>query len=320
MSSRRRSTRSTSRTQRTTISTFIVFVLVLIIYLFFPDLQRNDQPRSPNTAGRTATGQRAAGRTTTGQRAAGRTTTGQRADANVNLALGNPSGATHDPANADNYLIARDQYVLSYNRSGGIPNWVSWHLSRADMGDVERSEFQPDTSLPTGWYQVKPSDYTNSGYDRGHMAPSADRTATRQDNEALFLMTNIVPQAPDNNQGPWVQLEDYCRDLARQGNELYIVSGVTGTQATLPKGKVRVPARLWKVIVVLPEGDNDLQRINDRTTVIAVDMPNRQGIRNTDWQTYRTSVDQVEQATGYDLLSKVNPRVQAALEASVAAP
>jgi len=197
---------------------------------------------------------------------------------------------------------------------------VSWHLGVADMGEVERSAFQPDTALPNGWYQVKPSDYTNSGYDRGHLVPSADRTATRQANEAVFLMTNIVPQAPDNNQGPWVQLEEYCRDLAREGNELYIISGVNGTRATLPQGRVRVPDRVWKVIVVLPEGDNDLQRITAQTDVLAVDLPNRQGIRSTDWQAYLTSVDQIEQATGYDLLSSVNPEVQGRIEANSTMP
>jgi endonuclease G len=244
----------------------------------------------------------------------------QDATANRNIVLGNPSGATADPVNANNYLIARDQYVLSYNRDGGIPNWVSWHLRAADMGNVERSEFQPDTTLPTGWYQVKPSDYTYSGYDRGHIAPSADRTATEQDNEALFLMSNIVPQAPDNNQGPWAQLEERARDLVRAGNEVYIISGVIGTREILAKGNVRVPEHLWKVIVVLPEGDNDLQRITAQTEVIAVAMPNRQGIRYDAWQTYRTSVDQIEAQTGYDLLSNVTADVQAQIEARVATP
>ena len=297
MSKRRR---SASRGRRTSISTLLALAIVLIMYVFVPELRPNDQPVPPDTSRRAPAG--------------------QRASANTNLALGNPSGATPDPANAGNYLIAREQYVLSYNRAGGIPNWVSWHLSVADLGQVERSEFQPDTALPPGWYQVKPADYTNSGYDRGHMAPSADRTATEHDNEMVFLMTNIVPQAPDNNQGPWVQLEEYCRDLARSGKELYIISGVSGTQDVLPTGQVRVPARLWKVVVVLSDGDDDLQRIDEQTLVIAVDMPNRQGIRDTGWQEYLTTVDQIEQATGYDLLANVNPNVQEELEASVAVP
>jgi len=301
----------------------VVFVVAVALYFFIPDEQSTDQavplPSSaqevplPSFAASAPASQRPPSQSSS---APGE----QFAIANTNAALGNPSGATPDVANPNNYLIEREQYVLSYNRDGGIPNWVSWHLDAADFGDVDRSEFQPDTSLPDDWYQVRPSDYTNSGYDRGHMAPSADRTVTVEDNEALFLMTNIVPQAPDNNQGPWVQLEEWCRDQARAGNELYITSGVNGTQEILPKGNVRVPESVWKVVVVLPEGEDDLSRVSGQTEIIAIDMPNQQGIRNTDWQEYLVSVDEIEQITSYDFLQNIDPAIQAQLEAVVAAP
>ncbi len=124
---------------------------------------------------------------------------------------------------------------------------------------------------------MRPSDYTNSGYDRGHMAPSADRTNSIADNLPLFYMSNIVPQAPDNNQGPWVQLEEYCRELARGGNELYIISGVRGSQGTLSQGRVRIPRKSGKRSSCCQRVTNDLARITEPTEVIAVDMPNRKG-------------------------------------------
>src|SRR5262245_49398130 len=109
---------------------------------------------------------------------------------NRNLLLGNPSGAVHDPGQPTNYLIERPQYVLSYNRDNGIPNWVSWQVTQDDLGDTKRSNtFVPDTTLPKGWYRVTLDDYTGSGYDRGHMCPSADRTATQKDNQATFILT-----------------------------------------------------------------------------------------------------------------------------------
>src|SRR5215212_7740437 len=68
---------------------------------------------------------------------------------NRNLLLGNPSGAVHDPSQPTNYLIERPQYVLSYNRDHGIPNWVSWQLTQRDLGDTKRSNtFVSDTTLP----------------------------------------------------------------------------------------------------------------------------------------------------------------------------
>lgn len=243
-----------------------------------------------------------------------------------NLLAGNPSGASADPARPDNYLIERQGYAFSYNRDRGTPNWVSWHLDRSDLGDAERqNDFRPDDALPGGWYRVTPSDYTGSGFDRGHITPSADHSADARANSATFVMTNMVPQAPDNNQGPWRQLEEYERTLATQGSELYIVAGPAGVggvgskgaATATPNGKVAVPAQVWKVILVLPEGDADLSRVDRATRAIAVIMPNRQGIKTRNWREFRVSVDEVERLTGYDFFSGVPAEVQAAFESRV---
>ncbi|HYF66184.1 MAG TPA: lamin tail domain-containing protein, partial [Herpetosiphonaceae bacterium] len=82
-------------------------------------------------------------------------------------------------------------------------------------------------------------------------------------------------------------------------------------------GKVRLPDRTWKIIVVLPLGTNDLSRITSSTRVIAVNMPNAQGIRYDDWRQYLTTVDALESLTGYDFLSNVPASVQSALESRV---
>jgi endonuclease G len=244
----------------------------------------------------------------------------------VHLLLGNPSNAVADVAKPDNYLMVKPQYALSYNRSKGTPNWVSWQLNSRWLGEAERqNNFRPDPQLPTGWYRVTPRDYTNSGFDRGHLTSSEDRGVTVEANSATFLMTNIIPQAPDNNQGPWVALEEYCRDLVRQGKELYIIAGGRGQGgagkegeiATLAAGKIVVPASTWKVIVVLDKPGAGLKGITTKTRVIAVDMPNRQGIKRNSWQSFKTSVDQIEAKTQYDFLSSVPRSVQAVIEANV---
>jgi endonuclease G len=60
---------------------------------------------------------------------------------------------------------------------------VSWHLGAADLGNAaQQDDFRADADLPSGWYQVKAADYVDSGFDRGHNCPSADRTATAADN------------------------------------------------------------------------------------------------------------------------------------------
>jgi endonuclease G, mitochondrial len=243
---------------------------------------------------------------------------------NPNLLLGNPSYAISSPASADNYLITRPQYVLSYNRDRGIANWASWQLNTTWLGDLPRPAFQPDTTLPAEWYAVKPDDYTGSGFDRGHLVPAADRNRTAADGQSVFLMSNIFPQAPDNNRGPWERLESYCRDLVKQGHELYIMAGGTGSGGIGEKGaattighQISVPASTWKIILVNDRPGLALEEITSSTRVIAVILPNQQGIKDQDWRSFRTSVDAVEALTGYDFLSNLPVEIQVVLEAQI---
>jgi endonuclease G len=240
-----------------------------------------------------------------------------------NLALGNPSGAVASTAYPTNYLLTKTQYTMSYNRDQGKPNWVSWHLSSAWLGSTARQDnFAADATLPSGWYQVKATDYSGSGFDRGHNCPSADRTGSVADNSATFLMSNMMPQAPQNNQQTWAGLENYARTLVNAGNELYIIcgsygkggTGSNGYYTTVAGGNVTVPANCWKVIVVLPNGSSDVSRITTSTRVIAINTPNNNSL-STSWGTYRTSVDAIEAATGYDLLSAIPASIQSTLEA-----
>ena len=242
---------------------------------------------------------------------------------NVGLTLGNPSDATNDTSNTDNFLMSKPQYVLSFNNGKGGANWVAWHLQASDIGGAGRSNnFHVDTSLPTGFKRITTGDYTGSGFDRGHLCNSKDRTNNATNNEATFNMTNILPQAPDNNQGPWVKLENFARELAGQGKELYIYAGAFGTggtgknglKQTITGGEVNVPKVFWKVMIVLPMGNNDLSRVNANTRAIAVCMPNKQGIRNVPWQKYVTTIHNIETASGYDFLSPVPAAAQQAIK------
>lgn len=246
----------------------------------------------------------------------------------VHLTMGNPSDALADTNFPNNYLMEKPELAISYNREKGTPNWVSWHLDSLWVGSLSRVDtFRPDPAIPSDWYRVQAFDYFASGFDRGHMTPNADRNYENSIpiNQATFLMTNMIPQAPDNNQGPWAQMESELRSLLG-GNELYIVSGPAGNGGTgsnggitntIADGKITVPAYTWKVVIVLPKGDNDLSRVTAATRTIAVIMPNTQGIRSVAWQNYLTTVDNVEALTGYDFFSNVPVEIQASIEAGV---
>jgi endonuclease G, mitochondrial len=236
---------------------------------------------------------------------------------NVHLTMGNPSNAVTNVNSPTNYLMEKTQYAMSYHRDNGRPNWVSWHLDTSWIGSTSRQDdFRSDTSLPAGWYQVTSTDFSGSGYDRGHMCPSGDRTKTVADNSSTFFMTNMIPQAPNNNQQSWASLESYCRTLASQGNELYIISGGHGNSGFIANGHVAIPTYTWKVIMVLPSGSNDVARVGTSTRLIGVVMPNQNGI-SSDWRTFRNSVDYVESLTGNDFFAMVPASIQGVIESTI---
>jgi endonuclease G len=244
---------------------------------------------------------------------------------NDHMYFGNPSNAAFLADSIYNYLMRRDYYALSYSRDRGTPNWVSWHLFSNDIGSTPRQDdFRGDITLPAGWYQVQDASYTSSGFDRGHNCPSGDRTSTVTANSATFLMTNMIPQAQYNNQIVWAGMEDSLRRLVTQGNELYIIMGsygIGGTgnggyKTTIDGGRVTVPSNIWKIAIVIPNGNNDSARVTTSTRVIAVDVPNTNTLFSS-WKNYRTSVDAIEAATGYDLISRMPASLQAALEARI---
>lgn len=244
---------------------------------------------------------------------------------NDHMYFGNPSNAALLTDSINNYLMRKDYYALSYSRDRGTPNWVSWHLFSNDIGSVSRQDdFREDISLPAGWYQVTDASYVSAGFDRGHNCPSGDRTSTVAANSSTFLMTNMIPQAQFNNQIVWTGMEDSLRRLATLGNEVYIIMGsygIGGTgnggfKTTIDGGRITVPANIWKVAIVIPNGNNDSARVTTSTRVIAVDIPNTNTLLSS-WKNYRTSVDAIEAATGYDLISRMPALLQTTLESRV---
>ena len=233
----------------------------------------------------------------------------------VHLLMGNPTGATTDLGQPTNYLMSKPEFALSYNSTLGRPNWVSWHVTQAWIPTNHPARvdtFRADPQVPPDWYRVESFDFSSSGLDRGHMAPNADRESSVPVNQATFLMSNMIAQAPANNQGPWADFEGYLRTVANgdDPNEVYIVSGPAGKGGagsngaadTVAGGKVTVPAYTWKVALVLPDdgAEDDASRVTCSTRTIAVILPNDQTTQGQAWQTYLTSVTAVEQLVRTD--------------------
>lgn len=242
------------------------------------------------------------------------------ASVSVNAFLGLPEGE----GDASGWLSVKPQYVLSYDGTRRVPRWVGWELNAAWLGSSPRQDdFRPDDTLPAQIPQAQLADYAGSGWDRGHLCASEDRTATVADNRSTFYLTNVVPQADAVNGGPWAKLESYLRGLASGGRELAVVAGgiFTGAPRTIGAGAVAVPAAMFKVAVVLDRPGQGIADVTAENRVVAVIMPNEMLVaRTADWRSFRVRPREIELRTGLRLFPDVPHEVREVLLERLDAP
>lgn len=205
-------------------------------------------------------------------------------------------------------IIRHTYYTLSYNEKFEQANWVYYTLtdSMVIAGGQERSnKFKIDVKVPTG--SAKSSDYTKSGYDRGHLCPAADMDFNLVAMEESFLMSNVCPQAPEFNRGIWKDLETEVRRWAKKEHKLYVVTGPVFKEdkGTIGQDDVLVPGSFFKIVFE----DADHPRI------MAFVMPNRKSDRPlTD---FAVTVDVAEKLTGFDFFSQLPDELENKLESRV---
>lgn len=237
-------------------------------------------------------------------------------------------GTPTDSDAGDDFILTYPEYTSSFNKNRGTPNWVAYEIDATHFGATDRCNcFTYDAALPFERYTT--ADYTGAGafhgtgYDRGHLARSFDRTSGRLDNARTFQFSNIIPQAAFLNQQAWAQMENYLGNLARTGGkEVYVIAGATGDRGTVKnEGKITIPTMLWKVAVIMPvdRGLNDVVNASD-IEVIAITVANDSVRGHDNWETWRTTVDAVEALSGYDLLDLLPDQIEIAVESNTKPP
>ena len=148
-------------------------------------------------------------------------------------------------------LLCNQGYAVFYSGKTKTPLWAAEYLTPLRMGKAQHmarvNYFKEDRRLGTAVRATLP-DYVHSGLDRGHLAPAGDMTNAVEQQQS-FLLSNVVPQAPNINRGAWAQLEEFVRDEART-RSLYVVTGVLfeGKQVAFLQGRVGVPTHLYKTL------------------------------------------------------------------------
>ncbi|WP_299019997.1 DNA/RNA non-specific endonuclease [uncultured Photobacterium sp.] len=206
---------------------------------------------------------------------------------------------------ASDQILCRDGYAAGYNYQNKVSDWVAYHITKESVNAFyERSNrFRSDTEVPSS-FRVTSRDYSKTGYDRGHLAPSGAMDFTQQSMQQSFLMTNMAPQLPGFNRGGWKALEKKVREWANTYNELYVVSGPIwdGNETYIGNG-VYIPNQFYKVI--LDPANND---------TIAFIMPHRK-VSASELPSFIVTVDDVEQLTNLNFFSVLPDSVENEVEA-----
>lgn len=203
-------------------------------------------------------------------------------------------------------IIEHTGFTLSYDADYKTPQWVAWELTRSEAaGEVPRAKkFLPDPKVRGA--KAYHSDYTNSGYDRGHMAPAADMKWSKRAMEESFYLSNICPQNGNLNRGDWKDLEEMEREWASRYGAVSITAGpIYETKRPLRIGanKVAVPDAFFKVLLVgYPENPKAYGFI----------FKNEAGSRPLEH--YQLTVDEVESRAGMDFFPSLPDEVELKIE------
>ena len=210
------------------------------------------------------------------------------------------------PGKAD-AIVERTGYALGYIEQHEQAAWVIYVISKNQIltKNAERSNysFRRDPAIPTG--SASTSDYTRSGFDRGHLAPAADMAYSEETMRDSFYMTNISPQRPGFNRGIWKDLEAWARQTAIKEGMVVIVTGPvfpSQNAETIGKNKVTVPTHFYKIIYDLTPPQK----------MIGFLLPNKKSDKPL--RVFAVSVDEIERLTGLDFFSEVPQQKQNKME------
>lgn len=223
--------------------------------------------------------------------------------------LGNHLFAGLPQPHGDLRLLTKQAFMVGYDENRRNPAWVAYRIAGpAAHENAERpSTFSVDRQTAA---RVSHNDYSRSGYDRGHMAPNyviATRYG-RAAQEETFLMSNIVPQDPDLNQGPWRIIEEQMARRASAFDVVYVITGpiYDDRPEFLNASQIEIPDAFFKAAVGIRKGS---------ITMIAF-IAYQDVDRNTRIESLLTSVDAIEALTGYDLFADLPDDQEAILEAA----
>ena len=232
--------------------------------------------------------------------------------------------------------LIRKGFVIGYDPTRKIPLWVQYRLTgeRSENNTFPRpNDFDEDAEIhPSGRATESDYDEVSADYVKGHLAPAEDMRWDQTAVEKSMLLSNIAPQIGDGfNNSIWKTLENRVRSWSIDRGDLIVICGpvfevrpnvfnlprqyVTTNQMVynvVGENNVAVAAKFFKIIVDMRNPDNP--------DVLAFLMPNIPTIAGEERniENYLTSINNIEELTGLDLLTGLPDHVQDEIESRIA--
>lgn len=227
----------------------------------------------------------------------------------------NTYGGAPRPNGYGNPLQTLDNpsYSVGYDNEFKNPAWVAFRFREPRNGKFEHikrpdADWQVDDRTSAA---VRGSDYSNSGYDRGHMAPSFGimKSHGPEAQRDTYKMTNIVPQTPELNRHSWKRLEhDIANDWLKKNKELWMISGpIYGDNPAQLESGVRIPESTYMIV---------LDEHRGKPRALSFIIPQNVD-KKADYRQFLTSVDEVEEKAKIDFFHELDDEEETALESHV---
>ncbi|WP_218597788.1 DNA/RNA non-specific endonuclease [Polaribacter sp. NJDZ03] len=211
------------------------------------------------------------------------------------------------PTSTTNQVIHHQNYSLSYSEKHEQAEWVAYELKASDLSSTnyKRPYFEIDSAVKTKAAHWR--NYKNSGYDKGHLCPAADRRFTKAAHDETFLTSNISPQEHQFNAGVWNRLEQKVRYWAKKNDGVFVITGgvLENNLKTIGSEAVSVPNQFYKVI---------LDKTNGKIKMLAFLMPHKES--KLPLYKFVVSVDKIEAKTGIDFFKELDDTIEEKLESS----
>ena len=190
----------------------------------------------------------------------------------------------------DSQYVCNLNYGVHFRYDTKVAEYVVYRIDPEDISGTaaRKDNFRPDPSVESK-FNATLEHYAGSGYDRGHLSPATDNSASVEQMSQSFYLSNMAPQNSSQNRGIWRILEDRIRSTAREGNVLYVSVGTVYEPGySVVNGGLGVPQYLWKVVV-------DAETNN----AIAFLFPNAP-LATSQLLSTITTIDRIEEMTGLD--------------------